>query len=151
MGLPCPLSQLDGFKDASEDQVNPQCQIMTNGRTPTPNFHPKETPNGTPNSGSQMNEADIATSSAHHLPAFSTPTKRPIPRPCQPASPKLEGVAGTKSTLTSTSTSPLRQSSSEQYAGVKNAAQAAFLGASPQRLGKEVKARSSSLVSPNRG
>jgi hypothetical protein len=43
--------------------------------------------------------------------------------------------------------SPQRQSPS-QYAGAKNAAQAAFLGASPQRLGKEVKARSSSLVSP---
>lgn len=44
--------------------------------------------------------------------------------------------------------SPQRQSLSQQYTGAKNAAQAAFLGASPRRLWKEVKARSPSLVSP---
>jgi hypothetical protein len=121
---------------------------MATSRIPTPNFQPKEMPNGTLNSGSQINQADIATSSAHDPPAFSTPTKRPIPRLCQPALSKLERV-GPKSTLTSTSTSPQRQSPSQQYAGAQNAAQAAFLNASPQRLVKEVKARSTSLVSPN--
>jgi hypothetical protein len=53
-----------------------------------------------------------------------------------------------KNTLTSTSTSPQRLSPSQQYAVAQKAAQTAFSKAIPQRLGKEVKARSSSLISP---
>lgn len=142
----CPLSQFDGSKDASEAQVSPQGLILANGRIPTPNFRLKAMPNGMPNTGSQMDQADIATSSAHHPPAFTTPIKRPIPGLYQPTSLKLEKVA-TKTTPTSISTSPQRQSPSQQYAVAQKAARVAFSNMSPQRQA-EVKARSTSLISP---
>jgi len=146
MGAPCPLNQLDGFKDDSEDQVSPKCLTIANSKIRTANSHTKEMTNGMPSSGSPMNQADIATSSAHHLPTLSTPTKRPIPRLCQPVS-SDPAKPGPRSTLTFISTSPQRQRLSQQSTA-QNAAQAAFPRASSQRLGKEVRTRSSSLASP---